>query len=104
MKENLPATGAVRDTTWLYREFGEFILLSEADYALLRALKPRCAVCNRPVDSVDYAVDPATRQHMIFTAHCHGDWERNRLSKKELKMLLAYGVQGGEAFGGRFLE
>lgn len=94
---------APRDRTWEHRDFGTVILLSEADYALLRAMRPRCAVCGRPVDRFDWHVDPDTKLHMIYTAYCHGDSETMRLSMREMKALLAGGVQGGEAFAGKLL-
>jgi len=40
---------------------------------------------------------------MVYTAYCHGDSETTRLSMREMKTLLAGGVQGGEAFTGKLL-
>ena len=34
-----------------------------------------CAVCGRPVDSIEYILDPYLNNGVNFRAYCHGDTE-----------------------------
>jgi hypothetical protein len=48
--------------------------------AILNALRPRCAICDRPVDEL-VAYRNEAEDELTFVAHCHGDIERVRLPR-----------------------
>lgn len=101
-KDSLPAPlnhPRHRDTTWLTRRLESSLLLSQADVALLNALRPRCAACGRLVDVFSWTREGKDRT-ITFRAECHGQVEENRVTFDMLPAVMAAGVQGGEAFAG----
>lgn len=98
---NTPANSSdVRDRTWLSRRLGRTLLLSEADRLLLQALWPRCVRCDKRVDNMTSAIDPSNTVFVVFTASCHGQTENTRVHFQDFPKIMAYGVQGAEAFTG----
>lgn len=88
-----------RSRTWHVRRFGTTLLLSDEDRALLRALWPRCAICNKPVDEFgNRGTRRETEIYVEFFARCHNAEEITRVSLTDLESILAAGVQGGVAF------
>lgn len=99
MTDALPApAGATRDRTWEYRCMGDNLLLSQADIALLDALKPRCAVCNRQVNSLTWRRD-ISEPWVVFTVHCHGATEDTVVPFSRFHEIMAGAIQGAKAFG-----
>jgi hypothetical protein len=97
-EEKTPALpGATRDRTWANRRLGEYLLLSEADIALINALKPHCAVCNRPVERIAWfrTID---HRAITFVIQCHGATEETKIHFDDLPALMQGGVQGAVAF------
>jgi hypothetical protein len=98
MTDNLPArAGVTRDKTWRDRRMGENLLLSQADIDLLNSLKPRCAQCNKQIDTISWrrSMDQLS---VIFTVRCHGAVEETEVPFSRFHEIMNGAVQGAEAF------
>ena len=56
-----------------------------------------CAICQRPVDRVEWRDDLNTGDRVI-TAHCHGDRDTMRLSQADLISMIGKEPTSGVAF------
>lgn len=98
MSVQVPArAGESRDRTWETRRMGRSLLLSEADLAALNAMRPRCARCDKPVESLSWTLVPPGMS-VAFRAGCHGAVEETTVALADMHVLLGHGVQGAEAF------
>ena len=87
----------VRDRTWRTRRLGSSLLLSRDDIDFLNSMRPRCAVCARPVASFSWRRALGERA-VTFRAECHGESEETTLGFDQLPVLMCAGVQGAQAF------
>jgi hypothetical protein len=69
--------------------------LREGDY-------PTCAICKKPVDEFEVYDEPASfEQGRVFTARCHGQVERVRVTDQDMRAMMMSGQSRfymGEAF------
>lgn len=100
MTDNKPPAraGEFRDSTWVFRRLRGNLLLSQADLALLESIKPRCAKCNKQVDTLSWRRDFADPLVVVFTVSCHGAMENTRVPFSKFHELMQGAVHGAEAF------
>jgi hypothetical protein len=60
-----------------------------------------CAVCDRPVDKIEYIRDPYLRDGVNFRAHCHGDTETIFLPQE---LFRESSISFGKAFMPEFAK
>lgn len=65
--------------------------------------RPRCALCNKPVDSFVRTYDSMTCRVKFYVA-CHGATEETYLNDKELEEMPTGALRFGEAFKQKLLE
>lgn len=64
---------------------------------------PNCAICKKPVDSVEYARNESIRG-WHYIVRCHGDKQEFDLGDRFVLDSMRGTVQIGEAFEGRMLD
>jgi hypothetical protein len=60
-----------------------------------------CAVCDRPVDRIEYVKDPYLRNGVNFRAYCHGDTETIFLPEE---LFRESSISFGKAFMPEFSQ
>ena len=76
---------------------GRTLLLSEADHRLLATIRPRCARCGKPVETMSWVSVP--ENHAVrFRVECHGAADELLVGFDLLPAILAGAVQGAEVF------
>ncbi len=93
----VPAISGHRDRTWATRRLGNTLLLSEADRLLLATIRPRCAHCGKPVETMSWVRVPK-KNAVLFRVECHGAADEMLVGFDLLPVILAGAVQGAEVF------